>query len=106
MNVASTTVQRYDYTRTERRANGVVGAKYPQNDSALQNDPPRLDAPEKPLQGEIVNGESPRTFMRVRGVTMEGYISHTQEAILTYRINQTISPSTINTPGRLLDTHV
>ena len=44
--------------------------------------------------------------MRVRGVTMEGYISRTQEAILTYRINQTISPSTISTPGRLLDTHV
>ena len=103
MNAVSTTLQRYDYTQATRRANSVAAAGQLQGSNRFRDHPPRLSAQDSALQGEIVDSESPDTYLRARGVTLEGRSYRAHDAIVAYQMHRHISPATVSTPGKLLD---
>lgn len=103
MNAVSTTVQRYDYTRMARRADGVAAAGQLRANSRFRDHLPESSNQDNALQGEIVDSESSGTYLRVRGVTLEGSSYSAHDAIVAYQTHRNISPSTVSTPGKLLD---
>ncbi len=103
MNAVSTAVQRYDYARSERRTGSVVAVNRPRDDNRFRDHLPGAAVQDNTVYGEIVDSEPPGTHLRVRGMTLEGRINSTHDAIASYRMHQFISPATVSTPGRLLD---
>ncbi len=99
MIAVSTLAQQYDYPPAERQALSVHAANQarPHN----QHSQPNSDAlpNDGVIQGEVIGKESVRGELQVRGVTLIGSPYRSLDALSTYRLHQTISPSTVKVPG-------
>lgn len=100
MNAVSTIAQHYDYPSPERRALSLVRAA-PGDLDNHRRETSRSDSSSKDdaIQGEVLGSESVGSELQVRGVTLVGSPYRALDALSTYQLHQTISPSTVKLPG-------
>ena len=101
MNAVSTIAQHYEYPSPERRALSIARADAGDLDNRHQQTT-RSDTSgaDDVIQGEVIGAkQSPSDELQVRGVTLIGSPYRALDALSTYQLHQTISPSTVKLPG-------